>query len=311
MFSDNMINTMKLMDDPKKFMSGYISKLKNSDIAKGDILKQAQAREAMKPYAEFLCETCGKMFLKEQAIVQQGMCNAPNCNGTIKHVAANKVEEEQDHTEDYECMGCGNKCPCKDIIDNKKMCRKCGSKNFVKVALMEQVVQNTLQMNQSLNLPIIDAEHEKGKVYAYYSYEAEDSDVPVQVVVCADGKFTENDFVHFDISGAAPRAVVATLTNDPLIKFSANESTRCSWVVEDPDEYEFFDVNNRKIIKNSQLEWFVPEGSCYATVKGFTVEGIKVQMNKHPKYGKLKEDDPFGECVISQEYINSSGVNMV
>lgn len=304
MFDETMVERFKVMENPKEWMKNFLINAKNKSNAK-DIKTQIESREYVKKYADFSCSKCGTLYLKDQAIVNQGVCTS--CNGKIICISDNLHDQiitssEENFHDNYECKKCGWKDSLESIKKNNKICSNCSGKSFVKISLMERVVQNTIQINQVIDTNLIDAEHEKGKVYAYYSYDGQDGE-PVNVVVMAEGKFKENDFIHFDLNNGSPRALVASMNDDPLVKFSVSENALCTWAIDEPEEYEYNDTNNRKITKGAKLEWFVPEG-CYAgNVSEITAEGVVVQLNKHPKYGTTKGKKDLGKVLIDKEYI--------
>lgn len=300
MFTENTIEALKFNENRQKYLEEYLLKLKNKNMDP----RISEARNNIKQFADFICSSCGKLYVKDQAIISQGMCDNAGCSGKIIANASINEEEEVSKKDDiYECTKCGSDITFKQLNKQKFTC-ECSGKNFLKLSTINKVMENTWDINQSLDLPLVDVWNEKGKIYAYYQYE--DNDGKLNFVVCATGKFKEKDFIHFDINNGSPRAIVASLNEDPLIKFSSNDKCICSWAFTEDDEEtqvtQYSDCRNKILSEGSHVEWVEPKGPVFGEVLTFCNDGVKIGLTKHPDYGYGK-DKIIGDIVLSQEQI--------
>lgn len=306
MFTENVVESMKFNKDPDKYLKDVLARLKREKLGFQDI----EARESVLPYAPFICGSCGKLFIKDQAIMQQGMCDS--CSGQI---IANAVKEEfidPKKGDIYECMKCGENAPLADIEENDNACLKCQSKHFVKTSLLERVMENTLDFNMAENNSLVDVWKETGgKVYAHYQYELENEDDEqnkmVNFVICASGQFTDRDLIYFDWNDGDPVARVYTMVKkkeDPLRKFDLNKRCVCAWAFDFGEENvpEFVDAKRNIIQKGQKVEYVLKEGPVKAVVEKLTPEGVEVSLIKHPDYGHNLESKNY-KITLSQEDI--------
>lgn len=324
MFNSQTAELLKLQEDPERWMNKYLISLSEKSN-NPDIQKRLAAREAIRPYAKFICDTCGELYTEETAVLAQGVCGQHTCSGVIVDnpgfKAYAKAEEDQvllKHPELgdlYECTSCSNEEYYENIVSHGLNCENCGASRFAKVSTMESVVQNTLDINSARGMPIVSAEHKNGQIYAYYSFGHEDEQV--SVIVKAKGDFTPNDFVDFDINNGNPRAIVATLIDDPLVKVANNEKCQCYWLVDDSSDDDipsasYVDSDNRKIEVGAIVEWNIPNrGIVEGIVSSTSIEGIAVELHRHPEWGLAKDGKHLCTEVYSQDEIMKSGITVV
>lgn len=315
MFTDTMIETIKFNDRPQEWINDYLTKLKREKLG----IHTAEARQTLLPYSPFVCNACGKLYVRDDAIKLQACCDScaggnivPNAHyiGGMENTGQTTNKKE----ENYECMKCGQISPFSEIKSNKNLCVTCNNKHFVKTSLMEKVIENTWDLNQSLAMPLVDSWSERGKVYAAYEFDANDG--PVSFVVCASGSFTEKDFLFFDFNNGDPQSKVYTLTNDVLQKFSHNDKTLTSWAFscDGLSTAEYQDANGNLIQCGDSVEWHKTDGQSnhkglvQGIVSELTPDGIIVALLKHPIYGHARNGKTLGEELITQQYILDQGV---
>lgn len=284
MFTDNIVEAIKFNENPKKYLHDVLSRLKREQFGSSDI----ESRESMLPYAPFICSSCSRLFIKDQAIVQQGMCDV--CNGKIIANAASQDFEEPKNEETYECMKCGEVSNLETLENNENSCTACHGKHFVKTSLIESVIENTKDVNLSRGNPLVDVWKETGgKVYAHYQYELENEIDPdkkvVNFVACASGQFTKKDFLLFEWNDGNPVAKVYTISSDPFP--TPNLKTACAWAfdAEDPQIPEYVDSRQRVIQKGDCIEYVIKQGPVKGTVANIVTDGVIVSLSKHPDYG--------------------------
>ncbi len=284
MFTDNISETMKYNENPKKYMDDFLAKVKREKLGYQDI----QARASLLPYAPFICEGCGKLYIRDQAIVQQGMCD---CHSKIIANAECQNFEEPKDGEVYECLKCGENSNLNTIEANENQCPGCHEKHFVKASLLEKVMENTRDISLSEKKPLIDVWKENGgKIYAHYQYELEDEasgDRTVNFVACASGEFTKNDFLSFDWNNGEPTAKVYTMTkSDPYPQ--ANLRCAAAWAFdsgESNDKFEYYDVRKNIVQQGDSVEYYVKQGTIRGVVTAIKYNGVEVELDKHPEYG--------------------------
>lgn len=278
--------------------------------------KVAQGRANMKSFADFCCERCGKLYVKDQAVVQQGVCDEYGCSGVIKAVNDdyNMTKQASKVNRPYQCTACGHVDDMSVFKKNASKCTVCGESHIVRVATMDQVIRNTIKKSEEFGLPLTSAEHDQGMVYAYYSY-GNDQD-HVDVGVAATGNFTESDFIYLSIDDdGEPQAVVATIRDEKndLFKYAENHSCVCSVAIEDSknvDYKEYVDYNNRRIESGVTIEWLEKEGPVVGIVSACTSEGLSVDLLKHPEYGYSRKGDPIGQIVVSAADIREKAIRI-
>lgn len=285
MFTENVVEAMKFNEDPSKYLNEYLNKLKREKSGLRDI----ESRESMLPYAPFICSSCGKLFVKDQAIVQQGMCDC--CHGSIIANASALEFEDPKNEEKVECLSCGEQVSFEDFENNDNTCYSCNSKRFVKSSLLEKVIENTIDINLSKGMPIVDAWKETGgKIYAHYQYELEDESDEnkkiINFVACASGQFTKQDFVYFDWNDGNPVSRVYTMKKEEAFPIP-NIKCACAWAFDSGEEEspEYVDSRQKLIHKGDGIQYVMKTGPVSGTISDINQNGVVVSLSKHPDYG--------------------------
>lgn len=143
----------------------------------------------------------------------------------------------------------------------------------------------------STNKPLVDVWKEPGgKVYAHYQYELEgetEGDRSVNFVVCASGKFTDNDFLYFSYNDGDPIAKVYTDTSsDPYPQTNLKCATAWAFDADQSsNNFEYVDAKNNIVQQGDLVEYPVKEGFVRGIVADIKYDGVKVSLEKHPEYG--------------------------
>lgn len=315
MFTENMVETIKFNDKPQEWINDYLTKLKREKLG----IYTADARQSLLPYSPFVCDSCGKLYVRDDAIKAQGCCDSCSAGRIIKNAyyidgSENINNSRSKNDEQFECMKCGEISALSSIKNNKNLCISCKGKHFVKCSLMEQVVENTWHHNLNEKMPLVDAWSEKGKVYAAYEFDANDG--PVSFVVCASGSFANEDFLFFDFNNGDPQSNVYSPTNDRLQRFAQNKKCLTSWAFscDGLNSAEFQDINGNVIQCGDSVEWHKTTGQSnhrglvQGVVAGLTQDGIVVALLKHPAYGHARYGKTVGEELLTQADIINNGV---
>lgn len=316
MFTDQMVETIKFNDRPREWINDYLTKLKREKLG----IHTAEARQTLLPYSPFVCNACGKLYVRDDAIKLQACCDSCSVGNIVPNahyiggMDGSNEPTMNNSGENYECMKCGQIAPKNQIKNNKNTCASCSGKHFVKTSLMEKIVDNTWVLNQSLKMPLVDSWTEKGKVYAAYEFDANDG--PVSFVVCASGSFTDKDFLFFDFNNGNPQSKVYSLTDDVLQKFAHNEKTLTTWAFscDGLNAADFQDANGNFIQCGDSVEWHKTDGQSnhrglvQGVVAELTPDGIVVALLKHPLYGHARYGKTLGEELLSQQDILNVGL---
>lgn len=265
-----------------------------------------QSRAEMSKYADFVCESCSKMFTKDYLINQcQGLCD--HCGTAVTATEEIMLANEGKGDKIFECTGCGEGYKRENL--QKGFSCDCGSSRFVSQELLQCVIANTYEYIKNKNMRLSDEGgiwHDKGTIYASLTGDLEDGST-WSAVVAASGDFTRNDVIMYEWTPEGGAGTVATVNpDDPLIKFTKNERCSIEWETEDdyvdPSKLSYKDSRGLDINVGSNLEWYEPDGM---PVRGTVVKAGKNELTigiTQDRLGRAKAGFVY-EAQLNQDQI--------
>lgn len=301
--ADNNFNLINERDANRSWLHDFTEKILSGKRE----AKLKDSRACLSKYADFICQSCSKMFTKDFAINQlQGICD--QCGTQIVAVAEIEQQVKQQEQTLCECAGCGKEYIRANLKKGFKC--ECGHSKFIAQGLISQVKANTEEFIKHSGLSLGDGGiwHKGGTIFADLIGQADDGS-RWNAVVAASGQFTRDDVLVYKWTPKGGEGAVLTATNDPFVKFARNEKCSMEWQVEDsfidPDSIVFKDVSGRDIRIGSHVEWRERDGMPVrgivrnANKESFVVGIIQDKLGK-TKSGTFAYDVNIGNNDIQQ-----------